>query len=203
MPQDHPEQPRRIDLPGADLQIFEQSGVDDQALLRELIDHTPWRSESLTLFGKTYLQPRLIAYHGDPEASYTYSGKPHTPLPWTETLARLRTLAQNLAGTAFNSVLLNYYRDGSDSMGLHADDEPELGHHPVIASLSLGQQRRMYFQHKRQRQMPKLSLELPSGSLLIMAGATQHNWKHGIRKTRRPCGPRVNLTFRLVRSSAE
>ena len=99
---------------------------------------------------------------------------------------------------AFNSVLLNYYRDGSDSMGMHADDEPELGPEPVIASLSLGEPRRLRFRHRSRRDIESFSLLLPPASLLIMAGTTQRNWKHGINKTKRACGPRVNLTFRRI-----
>jgi len=88
-------------------------------------------------------------------------------------------------------------------MGLHADDEPELGDNPVIASLSLGQERKIYFQHKHRKDVDNLVLPLPHGSLLIMAGATQHNWKHGVRKVRGHCGPRLNLTFRLVRFASQ
>ncbi len=101
-------------------------------------------------------------------------------------------------GSSFNSVLLNYYRDGRDSMGLHADDEPELGPEPVIASLSLGATRNLYFRHRRCKELATVNVPLPSRSLLVMRGETQRNWKHGIRKVARPCGPRVNLTFRHI-----
>ena len=110
----------------------------------------------------------------------------------------LRRAVQDLCSAEFNSVLLNYYRHGRDSMGLHADDEPELGARPVIASLSLGATRRFFFRHKRDRSQQGLALDLASGSLLVMAGETQANWKHGINKVSRPCGPRVNLTFRQI-----
>ena len=188
-----------VPLPDAELILFERVdlGCDRQDLLQQLIEDTPWRAEDITLFGKTYPQPRLLAWYGDEKAHYTYSGISHQPIPWTEQLLQLRDIAQALAGNPFNSVLLNYYRDQRDSMGLHADDEPELGPEPVIASLSLGAERKLVFQHRR-REFDSFSLALPSGSLLVMKGATQRNWKHGIRKLTRPCGPRVSLTFRRV-----
>ncbi len=193
-----------VSLPDAELILFERVdlGCEPRELLQRLIEDTPWRAENITLFGKTYPQPRLLAWYGDENAHYTYSGICHQPLPWTGPLLRLRDTAQALAGSHFNSVLLNYYRDQRDSMGLHADDEPELGPEPVIASLSLGAERKLVFQHRR-REFDNVSLVLPSGSLLVMRGATQRNWKHGIRKLTRPCGPRLNLTFRRVIPSTD
>ena len=189
-----------IDLPGALLRYFHPAGLDsDSKLLDHFIRKTPWRQEDISLFGVTRPQPRLIAWYGDPGAVYTYSGISHDPLPWTARLLELRSAIEGLCDMTFNSVLLNYYRDGMDSMGLHADDEPELGDRPVIASYSLGARRRMYFRHKARRELPTQSLDLPHDSLLVMSGTTQEYWKHGIRRTSRPCGPRVNLTFRLVR----
>lgn len=173
-------------------------GPDPDALLNSLIAHCAWRQETVSLFGKSHLQPRLIAWYGDEGAHYTYSGTRHEPLPWTEQLRQLRDRVEELSGSRFNSVLLNLYRDQHDSMGLHADDEPELGEHPVIASLSLGEPRTLYFRHRHRRDTETFNLPLPSASLLVMKGATQRNWKHGIRKLRRPMGPRVNLTFRWV-----
>jgi alkylated DNA repair dioxygenase AlkB len=173
-------------------------GHDPDDLFRLLLAQTPWREESITVFGKTHPQPRLIAWYGDPCASYTYSGIQHEPLPWTQTLAALRDRLQKITGAPYNSVLLNLYRDERDSMGLHADDEPELGPQPVIASLSLGEQRSIYFQHRHRRDVKNLNLPLPAGSLLVMRGATQRNWKHGLRKLSRSCGPRINLTFRWI-----
>jgi alkylated DNA repair dioxygenase AlkB len=189
----------RISACDADLVLHPTIGLaDHQALLQELIDDTPWQQQDITVFGKTWPQPRLVAWYGDPEASYSYSGLVQQPLPWTDRLNELRERVEQLAGHSFNSVLLNYYRDGSDSMGMHADDEPELGPEPVIASLSLGQPRPLRFRHRHRRDIKSFSLPLPPASLLIMAGATQRNWKHGINKTKRSCGPRVNLTFRRI-----
>ena len=173
-------------------------GVDPDLLFNRLMAETDWREETITVFGRTHPQPRLIAWHGDPSARYTYSGIRHDPLPWTPTLAALRNRLRALTGAAYNSVLLNLYRNERDSMGLHADDEPELGPEPVIASVSLGEQRSLYFQHRHRRDVKNLNLPLPSGSLLVMRGATQRNWKHGLRKLSRSCGPRINLTYRWI-----
>ena len=167
-------------------------------LLSELIRDTPWRSEEVTVWGKRHLQPRLIAWYGDEGRNYTYSGISMNPLPWTHTLSELRTLVESKCDAVFNSVLLNYYRDGRDSMGFHSDDEPELGVRPTIASLSLGQSRLFAFKRKGHSDAPLVNIELASGSLLLMKGDTQRNWKHGIAKSSRPLGPRVNLTFRTI-----
>ncbi|MGB1139560.1 MAG: alpha-ketoglutarate-dependent dioxygenase AlkB family protein [Halioglobus sp.] len=198
-----PRLPRDIPLQGGTLSLFEHIDLPEPDLMDRLVSETEWTQEDITLFGKTMPQPRLIAYYGDADAAYTYSRKRYEPRPWTSYLGQLRQAVENLSGASFNSVLLNYYRDGNDSMGLHADDEPELGDTPVIASLSLGQERKIYFQHKHRKDVDNLVLPLPHSSLLIMAGATQHNWKHGVRKVRGHCGPRLNLTFRLVRFASQ
>jgi alkylated DNA repair dioxygenase AlkB len=190
--------PLALQLPDADLLLYENVGFEQAAVLAELIEETQWRCDEITLYGKTHQQPRLVAWHGDVGASYRYSGVRHEPQPWSDTLQRIRERVESVCGYQFNSVLLNYYRDQHDSMGLHADDEPELGHEPVIASLSLGEERTLYFKHKTRRDLKAFKLPLPSGSLLIMKGATQRNWKHGMRKLNRPCGPRLNLTFRTI-----
>ena len=139
--------------------------------------------------------PRLTAWHG--AAGYVYSGIRLTPAAWTPPLLELKALAERLAGERFNSVLLNLYRDGRDSVSWHADNEPGLGRDPVIASLSLGAVRRFQLKHRRLDE--RLALDLPHGSCLIMAGATQHHWLHQLPKTTRPVGPRINLTFRHMR----
>ncbi len=187
-----------LPLADAELVFYKQVlGDEGITLLQHLIRDIAWRQEHITLFGKRHPQPRLSAWYGDPEASYRYSGLDNTPGAWTDDLQYLRQRVQQTSGYRFNSVLLNYYRDGNDAMGQHSDDEPELGTEPVIASLSLGATRRMRFTH-RQRRFEPLALDLEHGSLLLMAGATQRNWKHGISRTKRHCGPRVNLTFRRI-----
>jgi alkylated DNA repair dioxygenase AlkB len=167
-------------------------------VLRRLIDEVPWRAEKIVVWGRTYPQPRLIAWYGDAGMIYTYSGIQLTPLPWTPMLLDIKSRVEAVAHTDFNSVLLNYYRDHRDSMGLHCDDEPELGERPILASLSLGEERTFILKHKRDKALKPVRLKLASGSLLLMKGDTQRYWKHGIDKETRPCGPRVNLTFRRI-----
>ena len=174
---------------------------NSDALLHELIEETPWRSESVTIWGKTHLQPRLIAWYGDAGQSYTYSGIRLDPLRWTQTLDALRQAIEAMAGETFNSVLLNYYRNHRDSMGFHSDDERELGPAPIIASLSLGATRTFILKHKTRVDLKPVRIDLHSGSLVVMKGTTQRFWKHGIDKQTKPCGPRVNLTFRRIYST--
>ena len=150
------------------------------------------------VWGKTHLQPRLHAWYGDPGMGYRYSGLELEPLGWTPLLTALKAQVEALCEASFNSVLLNYYRDQRDSMGMHADDEPELGPDPVIASVSFGEERVLRFKHRRDRSIEPIKVSLPHGSLLLMKGPTQANWHHGINKLSRPCGPRVNLTFRRI-----
>ena len=167
-------------------------------VMHHLIDEVPWRAEKIVIWGRTYPQPRLIAWYGDVGKNYTYSGITLSPLPWTQALLDIKSRVEAAARTDFNSVLLNYYRDNRDSMGLHSDDEPELGERPILASLSLGEERTFILKHKREKALKPVRLKLASGSLLLMKGDTQHYWKHGIDKETRPCRPRVNLTFRRI-----
>ena len=189
--------------PMQDAEVYYQSQVPlaepDNVVMRRLIDEVPWRAETIMMWGKTFAQPRLIAWYGDPGKHYTYSGIHLEPLPWTQALLAIKRRVEAVAGNDFNSVLLNYYRDHRDSMGMHSDDEPELGERPIIASFSLGEERTLIFKHKTKRDMKPVRLRLGSGSLLLMKGQTQRHWKHGLNKETRPHGPRVNLTFRRVR----
>ena len=171
-------------------------GHDHQQLLQRLIRECHWRHEEITVYGKRYRQPRLSAWYGD--LGYRYSGIQLEPAPWTATLTDLRERVQRLVQHEFNSVLLNYYRDQHDRMGMHSDDERELGRQPVIASLSLGETRSLLFRHKTRKDLKTVKLELPSGSLLLMRGDTQRCWRHGINAERNHCGPRINLTFRRI-----
>ena len=168
--------------------------ISNAEVFARLLADTAWRIETVVVYGKRHPQPRLTAWHG--EASYTYSGLRLAPLPMTPLLAQLRAAVEAATGHRYNSVLLNYYRDGADSMGMHSDDEPELGPAPAIASLSYGATRSFVLRHKRSKRT--LKLDLSDGNLLLMAGAMQQNWLHGINKTARQTGPRLNLTFRYV-----
>ncbi len=163
-------------------------------VLARLIRETDWRQESIVVYGKRHLQPRLSAWHG--EKGYRYSGLTLAPLPFTPLLDTIRRAAEEATGHDYNSVLLNYYRDGADSMGMHSDDEPELGPAPAIASISFGARRNFILRHKVTKET--VSLPLGEGSLLFMGGALQAHWLHGINKTTRPIAARLNLTFRKI-----
>jgi alkylated DNA repair dioxygenase AlkB len=190
----------RLPLPDADVLHLGHLALplSYEILLQRLIDETPWRCDEIKVWGKIHLQPRLTAWYADPGRRYTYSGITMSPLPWTPLLQAIREAVEHASGHAFNSVLLNYYRNERDSMGFHSDDEPELGPQPVIASLSLGATRDFVFKHRHRKDLKPYRVPLESGSLLLMRGDTQRNWSHGIEKMRRPLGPRVNLTFRTV-----
>lgn len=190
----------RLPIADADVLLYHQIelGQSYDQLLYELIDNTTWRQEEITLFGKAHRQPRLSAWYGNRDSVYTYSGISLRPRPWNQTLLNLKAGVESQLGRNFNSVLLNYYRDQRDSMGMHSDDESELGKQPVIASLSLGEERILLLRHRYRKELGTLKLPLPSGSLLVMKGDTQSHWKHGIAKQNHPCGPRVNLTFRTI-----
>jgi len=168
---------------------------------RALYAEVPWQERSIQIFGRQVMQPRLVAWIGDAEAVYTYSRTRHEPLPWTSTLSSLRERVAATSGVALNSVLCNLYRDGRDSMGMHSDSEPELGVDPIIASLSLGASRRFSLRHRRGLARGKLDLTLTTGSLLVMRGTTQREYRHGVPKEPRVTEPRINLTFRRVLAS--
>lgn len=157
----------------------------------------PFEAKAIQILGRSVLQPRLTAWIGDANAVYTYSGVRHEPLGWPSELVELRERVAKAADTPFNSVLCNLYRDGRDSMGMHSDSERELGRDPVIASLSLGAVRRFQLRHRKQKGVG-LDLDLPDGSLLIMRGALQHHYRHGVPKQPQIAAPRINLTFRKL-----
>jgi len=199
----HEDEPMRLPLAGADVVYharLESWPADPETLLRELIDGIAWQQQTIRIAGQPRLQPRLTAWYGDPGTRYTYSGLTLDPAPWTPLLSRIRSCVEARSGHRFNSVLLNHYRNERDAMGMHSDSEPELGPRPVIASASFGAVRTVVFQPRKDR-LPNVGafrLALASGSLLLMAGDTQHNWKHGIERERAACGPRINLTFRRI-----
>jgi alkylated DNA repair dioxygenase AlkB len=166
--------------------------------LQELIDSIKWSQDNMNMFGKVVDLPRLTAWYGDSEATYTYSGIANHPIGWTPLLLELKQKIETYTGQSFNSVLLNYYRDQNDHMSWHTDDEKELGTNPVIASLSFGETRLFQFKHFKDSAQPKISIKTEPGSLVIMRGETQKYWRHRIAKPSLPMGPRVNLTFRNI-----
>ncbi len=170
---------------------------DADALLAALLATGPWEMHRIHLFGRDVDSPRLSCWIGDPQATYTYSGTRFTPHPWLEVLQPLRARLQRRLGVDFNSVLANLYRDGRDRMGWHSDNERELGAQPMIASVSLGATRRFMLK-RRDGSSLKLALDLPHGSLLVMAGDTQAHYRHALPATAKSIGPRINLTFRRI-----
>ncbi|MEK9555305.1 MAG: alpha-ketoglutarate-dependent dioxygenase AlkB [Gammaproteobacteria bacterium] len=191
--------------PGLSLRLVRGwlSSDQEHALLRELHAELSWMQGEIRLFGRAIDEPRLTAWCGD--VPYTYSKR---VLPKREWDPRLRTLRNTLEawlennGIAtphgLNHCLLNYYRSGQDSMGWHRDNERELGSHPVIVSLSLGEPRRFRLRPKNDGTTSPLTFELGRGDLLVMYGLTQTHWEHALLKTRQELGPRMNLTFRSV-----
>jgi len=169
-------------------------------LLETLWQELPWRQDSIRMFGSLRLQPRLTAWCSDPSVSYTYSGLQLEPAPWHPALRALRRLLIENFGQPLNSVLVNAYRDGSDSMGWHSDDEPELGQRPYIASVSLGATRRFRLRpkHPQSRPVESRGIDLANGDLLLMEQDSQRDWQHCVTRTRGPTGLRINLTFRNV-----
>ena len=163
----------------------------------ELLVQTPWRADNIKVFGKVYPQPRLTALYGDLGQSYSYSGITMNTLAFTPELIAIKEAVQVHSKSAFNTVLLNLYRNGGDSNGWHSDDEKELGQNPIIASVSFGATRRFRFREKSNSKNT-YTIRLEAGSLLLMRGATQHNWQHQIPKTKQEVGPRINLTFRVL-----
>jgi alkylated DNA repair dioxygenase AlkB len=215
------EKNRLITLPDAELLFIENfytPSVSD-AFLAQLSAELAWKQGEIVIFGKKVAEPRLTAWYGDAGKNYTYSGKLQEPLMWHNALILIKnnvekTIAEPLnfdlnkqlnselnnelnKQFKFNSVLCNYYRNGQDSMGFHADNEKELGSNPVIASVNFGESRRFIFRRRDDKTI-KHELVLTHGSLLIMSGAMQHHWVHAVPKEPKRTKPRINLTFRHI-----
>ncbi|MDI1276765.1 alpha-ketoglutarate-dependent dioxygenase AlkB [Methylobacter sp.] len=172
---------------------------ESDRLFAQLQAELAWQEEAIFIYGRWVKVPRLMCWYGEPDAWYRYSGVNHQPMPWTPVLQAIREKVERQCQCqcTFNSVLANLYRDGNDSMGCHADDEKELGPKPVIASLSLGDERLFKLHHKETKD--KLDIVLGHGDLLVMAGTLQHHWMHSVPKTKKLKTPRINLTFRTIR----
>ena len=173
-----------------------ECGKKQQLWFESCLHDLNWETGFIKIFGKTHQIPRLQAWYADNGVNYTYSGKKLHRHNWNNTLIEIKEKIESITSFKFNSVLANLYRDGNDSMGLHSDNEKELGKNPIIASLSLGESRDIYFKHKNK----KSNLVIPqiNGQLLVMYGKTQEYWKHEIKKTKKLKKPRINLTFRNI-----
>lgn len=189
------------DLPNSRLvyssHLFPEELADNY--LEKLLKNISWKQEKIKLFGKERLQPRLSAFFGERELSYTYSGLKLEPENFLPEILEIKKQVESFSENSFNSCLANLYRDGKDSMGWHADDEKELGENPVIASVSFGADRNFNLKHKKIPDL-KRKILLSHGSLLLMKGETQHFWKHQLPKTKKSIGPRINLTFRNIKT---
>jgi len=179
-----------------EINLFEDAFDSPDTDLDQLIQGLAWSQQQIVVFNRLHNEPRLSAWYGDPNCSYTYSGITLTPKPWVEPLLTIKKACEELSGAIFNSVLANLYRDGNDSMGWHADNEPELGPNPTIASVSFGAERRFDLRHRISNE--KVQIVLPHGSILVMSGETQSHWLHSIAKTKKVREPRVNLTYRMI-----
>lgn len=175
--------------------FFSRAEVD--MLIPKLKETIHWNQETIQMYGKILNTPRLTAWYGDNSKTYAFSGKKYDPYPWTDELLFIKHRVDAACDITFNSVLLNLYRNGNDSVAWHADDEPELGTNPIIASVSFGQMRRFDVRHKLDKKQ-KYSVDLENGSLLIMKGDLQHNWEHQIPKSTKALRERINLTFRVI-----
>lgn len=173
------------------------SKSESSALLKTLLNEIIWKQESMKMYGKQINFPRLTSWYGDCDKPYSFSGITLQPHSWTEDLLYIKRKIEPEAGVNFNSVLLNLYRNGNDSISWHTDAEPELGKNPVIGSVNFGETRKFQLRHISTKE--KLEIELTHGSVLIMKGEMQHFWQHQVPKTSKVIGSRVNLTFRSIR----
>ena len=193
----------KISLPDSEISLYQKHFDSEIAanLLNDLTEEIPWQQNKIRFYGKESLVPRLESWHGDKGMSYTYSGIKMDAKPWTQNLLMIKESIEPIAKTTFNSVLINYYRDGKDRVAWHSDDEKELGKNPVIASVSLGAERKFKLRHKKYKENQlQHEVFLQNGSLLLMSGPTQHHWLHEIPRTAKPIGPRINLTFRVIKN---
>lgn len=188
-------------LPNAEATLYTDffSKQDSDKLFTELLNGTKWRQDKMKLYGKEIDLPRQTAWYGDNDKDYTFSGITMNPESWTPMLLDIKGKVEEAAGATFNSVLLNHYRSGSDSISWHTDAERELGKNPVIASVTFGDARRFMLRHINNKDI-KTEVELTHGSLLVMGGETQHFWQHQVPKTKSNVESRINLTFRQIKA---
>ena len=189
-----------FNLTDAEIEYFPDFFPMEKAneLFEKLKNEVPWQQDNITVFGQTHKQPRLTALFGNDGKTYAYSNIIMHPHKWNPLLMYIKNEVDDAVETNFTTVLLNLYRDGKDSNGWHADNEKELGQNPIIASVSFGASRVFHLQHNSNKEL-KQKIVLEHGSLLLMKGSTQHFWKHQIPKTAKPIGPRINLTFRIIK----
>lgn len=193
-------QPQHLNLPDSDIRYYPNfiSLPEANTYFKSLLENIRWQQDDITVFGKTYPQPRLTALYANNNKPYSYSNITMLPVEFTSELLEIKNKMEELAKISFTTCLVNRYRNGNDSNGWHADNEKELGKNPIIASISLGAERFFHLKHTTNPAL-KYKLLLEHGSLLIMGGKTQQYWKHQLPKTAKQIGERINLTFRVIK----
>lgn len=188
-----------LNLPDSEITYFPDflSEESADAYFKEFKASVPWQQDDIKVFGKIYAQPRLTALYANNDKPYSYSSIVMRPHQFTPSLLAIKKNIETKTHVEFTTCLLNLYRNGKDSNGWHADNEKELGKNPVIASVTLGQERYFHLKHRSKKEL-KRKILLKHGSLLLMQGETQHHWLHQIAKTAKPIGERINLTFRVI-----
>ncbi len=195
-----PEEKIIFNLPDAEIEYYPSlfSSTEANELFEKLKIEIPWQQDTITVYGKDHLQPRLTCLFGNEGKPYGYSNIVMQPHQWTPLIIYIKEEVEKICQESFTTVLLNYYRDGKDSNGWHADNEKELGRNPIIASVSFGVERVFQLKHNTIPEA-KQNIILQHGSLLLMKGTTQHFWKHQIPKTTKSISGRINLTFRIIK----
>jgi len=190
-----------FDLPGADITLFENffSSEESNRLYNSLLQNTIWEQDQMTIYGKQVNLPRLTAWYGDSKTDSSYYVKKRKMLPWSADLLFIKERIEKEVDIQFTRCLLNYYRDGKDSVDWHQDYEESQRKNTVIGSVTFGATRPFQLKHATRKDLKRISIPLAHGSLLVMQGATQDNWKHKIPKTTKKILPRINLTFRWIK----
>ncbi len=173
------------------------TNIESDLFFKDLYSNIEWKQEKMNMYGKIIPFPRLTSWYGNNDKPYTFSGITLKPKNWTNSLLKIKQKVDLKSNNSFNSVLLNLYRDGNDSISWHTDEEKELGLNPIIASVNFGATRKFQLRHKTT--IEKIEIELKHGSLLIMQGELQHYWQHQVPKTKKKVGNRINLTFRIIK----
>jgi alkylated DNA repair dioxygenase AlkB len=167
-------------------------------LFDQLLQSLDWQADQIMMFGKMITTKRKVAWVGDSDCSYTYSGVKKHPQAWTSELLQIKAQLEKLAGCVFNSCLLNLYHNGEEGMGWHSDDEKELDPKAPIVSVSFGASRKFAFRHKIDK--TKATVILENGSVLMMHPPTQEYWSHSLVTTKLATPARINLTFRSIKN---
>jgi alkylated DNA repair dioxygenase AlkB len=195
-----PSEAIQLNLPDADIRYFPNFFNEAEAnfYYENFLKTIPWQQDDITVFGKTYAQPRLTALFANNNKPYSYSNITMQPHVFSDDLLTIKHKIEAKTNAIFTSCLANLYRNGQDGNGWHADNEKELGKNPIIASVTLGEARHFHLKHRTDKTLRE-KLLLAHGSLLLMQGETQHHWLHQIAKTKRQIQPRINLTFRVIK----